>query len=315
MTANPLVSIIIVSFNTREMTCACIQSVLDEGKGVAQEIIVLDNCSSDGSADAIAGRFPDITLVRSPDNLGFGKGNNVAAEHATGEYILLLNPDTLILDRAVERLLEFARQKPQAKMWGGKTLFADGSLNPASCWAFMTPWSVACGALGLSSIFPQSSLFNREAYPGWNRDSEREVDLITGCFLLLKRSFWYELGAFDEKFYVYAEEADLCYRARKQGAIPTVTPTARIVHYGGASENVRSGKLIRLFSGKATFIRKHWSPPVASIGVFFMKLHAFLRMTLLGLSGTLRRNDRHKNAASEWHEVWVARKSWQNGYA
>ncbi len=315
MTATPLVSVIIVSYNTREMTCDCIKSVLEEGKGLDQEIIVLDNASGDGSADAIAVRFPSVRLIRSENNLGFGKGNNVAAQEATGEYVLLLNPDTLILDNAIGKLLEFANRRPEARLWGGKTLFADRSLNPASCWAFMSLRSIALSAVGLSVLFPNNPALNPEAYGGWDRGSEREVDLITGCFLLLKRSFWNELNGFDEKFYIYAEEADLCFRARLKGARPTVTPSAQIVHYGGASESVRLSKMIRLWSGKVTFLYKHWPRWRAWLAVALFKLHALVRASLFGLSGLLRQKAEHKVAAQEWWQLWKSRGSWENGYA
>jgi N-acetylglucosaminyl-diphospho-decaprenol L-rhamnosyltransferase len=314
MSGDPLVSIVIVSYNTREMTCACIKSVLDQGNGLYQEIIVIDNSSSDGSADAISERFPTVKLIRSSDNLGFAKGNNVAACGAHGEYLLLLNPDTLILDNAIGKLVDFAGQKPGAKMWGGKTLFGDKSLNPASCWAFMSLWSITANAIGLSVMFPKNPVFNPEAYAGWDRGTEREVDLITGCFLMMKRAFWNELNGFDEKFYIYAEEADLCYRARELGARPTVTPTAQIVHYGGASETVRAGKLIRLWSGKATFLHKHWSRSSAKLGVALFKLHALVRASLYGLSGALCGKSNHTTAAREWWELWKSRRTWENGY-
>jgi N-acetylglucosaminyl-diphospho-decaprenol L-rhamnosyltransferase len=314
MKQTPAVSIIIVSYNTLEMTCACIKSVLDEGRNLNQEIIVLDNCSTDGSADAIAQRFPSVHLIRSKDNLGFGKGNNVAAQEATGDYVLLLNPDTVVLDHAIDKLLAFAERKPEAKLWGGKTLFGDGSLNPASAWAFKSLWSLMSSAAGLSMMFPTSTLFNPEAYPDWDRSTEREVELITGCFLLMTRSFWQELGGFDEKFYIYAEEADLCVRAIQKGARPTTTPLAQIVHYGGASETVRAGKLIRLYCGQATFIHKHWSGLKAFLGIGVMKLHALIRAGLYGLSGLIRRNSNHKTAGAEWWHVWTSRKTWENGY-
>ncbi len=315
MTKLPSVSVVIVSYNTREMTCDCIASVLQQPHSLDMEVIVLDNKSEDGSADAIAKRFPTVKLIRSEENLGFGKGNNVAARHATKTLLLLLNPDTLVLDNAIEKLVVFSTQRPSAKVWGGKTLFADRSLNPASCWRFMSLWSLAASATGLSMMFPNSNLLNPEAYGGWDRSTERQVDLITGCFLLLELKFWNELGAFDEKFYIYAEEADLCYRAGEHGATPTVTPTAEIVHYGGASEKVRAGKLIRLFTGKATFVHKHWSKMRAAMGIFLMKLHVLVRVALFSLSGILRGNDAHKTAAQEWLEIWRARKSWENGYA
>src|SRR5690606_9249085 len=121
----PTLSIIVVSYNTRGLTCECIRSVFDQTKRDAFELMVLDNASTDGSADAIEAEFADrVRLIRSRQNLGFAGGNNRAAETATGDYLLLLNPDTVVLDHAIDRLLDFAARTPDAGIWGGRTLFA-----------------------------------------------------------------------------------------------------------------------------------------------------------------------------------------------
>ena len=110
----------------------------------------------------------------------------------------------------------------------------------------MSLWNLFCRAVGLTGLFPQSRLFNAEAYGGWKRDTEREVDIVTGCFFLIEHRFWDTLGGFDPLFFMYGEEADLCLRARPLGARPRITPDARIVHYGGASERVRAEQIIRV---------------------------------------------------------------------
>ena len=132
-------SIVIISYNTRELTLACVESVLGRTRGVEFELIVVDNTSGDGSADAIAERFPRVKLLRSQINLGFARANNLAARGARGDWLLLLNPDTVILDAAIERLLAFAEAHPEASIFGGRTIFGDGTLNPASCWRRPTP--------------------------------------------------------------------------------------------------------------------------------------------------------------------------------
>src|SRR5690606_35725860 len=126
---------------------------------------------------------------------------------------------------------------------------------------------VFCVATGLSSLFRGSSLFNPEGYGGWKRDTVREVDIVSGCFFLIRRELWERLGGFDPAFFMYGEEADLCLRARKLGARPMVTPEATIVHYGGASERVRADKMVRLLQAKALLIRRHWGPVAARSGV------------------------------------------------
>lgn len=301
-----LVSIIVVSFNTREMTLACLRSVVAETH-VPYELIVIDNASSDGSAEAIAAEFPDIHLMAETDNHGFAKANNIAALEARGEYVLLLNPDTLVLDRAIDKLLAFAALEPQAGIWGGKTLYGDHSLNPGSCWGRMTLWNVFCRTTGLTGIFSASEFFNGEAYGAWDRSTQRRVDIVSGCFFLLKRDFWNELGGFDLSYVMYGEEADLCLRAAASGADPQVTPEAVIVHYGGASETVRSDMMVRLFRAKITLINRHfarWQQPLAR-GLF--RLWPFTR----ALASRFRKGD---GGGSAWAEIWQRRGEWQDGY-
>ena len=143
---------LVVSYNTREMTLACLRSLAAETR-VPHEVIVLDNASRDGSAAAIAEAFPGLRLIASAENHGFALGNNLAAREARGRYLLLLNPDTLVLDGAVDRLVAFAGRTPEAGIWGGRTLFADGSLNPMSVFGDQTLWSLFCRASGLALAF------------------------------------------------------------------------------------------------------------------------------------------------------------------
>jgi N-acetylglucosaminyl-diphospho-decaprenol L-rhamnosyltransferase len=308
------VSVLIVSYNTCDMTVACIASVLAQPGGKLCEIIVVDNNSTDGSADAIAARFPDVQLVRSADNLGFARANNVAAQYASCDLILLLNPDTVVLDDAVTKLLDFAGSNRSARIWGGRTVFADGSLNPYTCWRFMTLWSLATQACGLTSLFGNSDVFDREGYGGWKRDSIRRVELVVGCFLLIDAALWKALGGFDARFFMYAEEADLCFRSYAEGATPIFTPDATIIHYGGASEPEAGGKLIRLFRGKATFMHKHWGRVKCNAGLALLKLHVLARLMAYGIVSGVKPKDRYVAAATKWRQVWQARRDWQGGY-
>ncbi|MEQ9566379.1 MAG: glycosyltransferase family 2 protein [Pseudomonadales bacterium] len=305
----PKVSIIVISYNTREMTLECLRSVRAQTT-VPYELIVVDNLSTDGSAEAIAAEFSDITLLAETENHGFAKGNNIAAGYAKGEYLLLLNPDTLVLDGAIDRLVDFALAAPKARIWGGRTLFGDRSLNPTSCWRRMSIWSLFCRTSGLARLFHNSSLMNAEAYGGWNRNTERQVDIVTGCFLLIKRSDWKALGGFDLTFFMYGEEADLCLRAAHQlGAAPRVTPEAVIVHYGGASETVRADKMVRLFSAKMELIKRHfpdWQKPLARLLFYIWPLSRRIGFGLLKPGS---------DSAAVWKEIWKRRAEWYNGYA
>lgn len=308
-------SIIIISYNTKQLTLECIKSVLDQTTDTSYELIVIDNNSPDQSAEAIQQQFPHINLIASKENLGFAKANNLAAEKASGEYILLLNPDTVVLDKAIDKLVHFAAVNPHAGIWGGRTLYGDKSLNPTSCWQKMTLWNVFCRTSGLTGIFPASEFFNSESYGKWKRDTVREVDIVTGCFLLITTELWNSLKGFDPAFFMYGEEADLCLRAEKLGAKPIVTPDATIIHYGGASEAIQSDKMVRLLKGKVSLIKRHWSPMTAPLGTLLFMLWPLTRsLALKIISKFLPGKTGLKDRAQTWGEIWKRRKEWRSGY-
>ncbi len=315
----PDLSIIVVSYNTAEMTIAALQSVFDTGGGVNFELLVCDNESPDGSADKIEAAFAQdlggrLKLVRSGGNLGFGRANNLMAEMVQGRRTLLLNPDTIVLPGALQNLLAFADRTPAARIWGGRTYDGQRQLDPSSIWSRMSVWTVFCYAFGLQKMFPNSALFNSEAYGGFDRQTEREVDIVTGCYLLIDTDLWHALGGFDRRFFMYAEEADLCLRARAFGARPRFTPTSEIVHFGGASEKVYSGKMIKLLAGKMTLAEKHWPAWQLWLGRLFMALAVWLRAVGVPLLGALSGRGRWKALGAEWRTVWQRRKDWIRGY-
>jgi N-acetylglucosaminyl-diphospho-decaprenol L-rhamnosyltransferase len=305
-------SIIIVSYNSRDITLACLESVYAYPPSVPFEIILIDNASPDGSAAAIAAAWPKVRLIASPENHGFALGNNIAAKQARGSRILLLNPDTVVFPGSLSALWDFAQASPARRIWGGRTLFADGTLNPTSCWAAMTVWSLFCATFGLTWLFPRSELFAPEWMGDWQRDSEREVDIVTGCFLMIDRELWESLGGFDRTFFMYAEEADLCIRASKLGARPAITPQAEIIHLGGASEASATDKTIKTLRGRATLIRKHWSPPRRFAGLALYWLWALGR--LIGSRLFVGPRDVPGESRSKWQMVWKRRREWLAGY-
>jgi GT2 family glycosyltransferase len=247
-------------------------------------------------------------------NHGFARANNIAARHARGKYFLLLNPDTVILDRAIDRLVAFAEAAPAARIWGGRTIYGDHRLNPSNCWRQMSLWSLFSQAAGLSSLFRKSPLFNPDAYPDWARDSERSVEIVTGCFFLIRRLFWEELGGFDLTFVMYGEEADLCQRAARAGARPRITPAAEIIHYVGASSSVRANKQVMVLKAKATLIRRYfpaWQQPIAlALLRVWPASRALVARIAAGLTGRAGPTAR----AEAWGEVWRRRTEWHRGY-
>ena len=301
-----LTSILIISYNTREMTLACLRSIFGKTSGLEfEEVIVLDNASSDGSADAIAAGFPEVHLIRSEQNLGFARGNNLAARDARGKYLLLLNPDTEILGDAVQTVVTFAERRSDASIVGGRTFFPGGKLNYESCHARPTVWSLLCMGMGLSALFRRSRLFDPESMGQWKRDSVREVDAISGCFMLIPRDVWVRLGGFDESYFMYGEDMDLCLRARSLGLRCVTCPGATLIHHGGASETVRADKMIRLFLAKRQIFDRHWKPHAASFGVRMLVLWAGTRA--LAFSLLSRVQPRYRAAAEAWGGVWRRR--------
>jgi GT2 family glycosyltransferase len=302
----PTVSVVIVSYNTRAMTLDCLASVFAETK-VPVEVIVVDNNSPDGSATAIAEAFPQVRLFAETENHWFAGGCNLGAAHARGEYVLHLNPDTLVLDGAIDALVDFARETPRARIWGGRTFDGEMRPDPASAWGRMTLWRLFCRASGLTAIGRGTTLLNGEAYGGWDRTGAREVDIVSGCFLLMRRADWEAMGGFDPTFLMYGEEADLCLRARGAiGARPKITPDARIVHYGGASDTVRADKMVRLLKAKAELIKRHFPAWQRGAG---LALHAAWPLSRWLVTGLARRG-----SAPVWREVWTRRAEWREGF-
>lgn len=305
-------SVIIVSFNTREMTLKAIETLYQHASDIAMQVIVWDNASHDGTCDAVAEAFPQVELHRCPDNLGFAAGNNRAAEFATGEWLLLLNSDTETLPGSIQNLLAFAKGHPEAGIVGGRTIFADGSLNATSCFNRMTVWSLFSNAMMMSRWFPESALFNPERSVSGKMDRVQQVDIVTGCFFLLKTALWRELGGFDLRYFMYAEESDMCLRAAKRGYAPMVTPDATIIHHGGASAVSSATKQIQSYRGKSTIIRDHFDAITRPVGLGLLWLTAFNRYAAHELLGKLRKHSGEQGAM--WKTVWKERADWLKGY-
>ncbi len=303
----PLLSIILVSYNTAAHTLKALASVVAETSS-PYEIIVVDNNSSDDSVAVIRAQFPDITLIESGDNLGFAGGVCLGVAQAQGEYLLLLNPDTIVLQQAIDKLLQFAKTTPANGIWGGVTLNNDLSLNSQHAWSKPSFTSLLFSALGLSKAFSRSCWLNHANYGCWRRDTVKEVDIISGCFFLTKRTVWDETGGLDPTFFMYAEEADLCLRAKAKGYQPIVTPDARIIHHGGVSHTRFSGKLIKLLKGKVELINRHvstWKRPAYKFLLYLYVLNKHCLHLLLKPNSEQSR---------EWSIVFAERTNWLKGY-
>ena len=305
---SPDVSIVIVTYRCRDEVLACLASIYQGTDGVSFEIVVVDNASGDGTVEAIRSEFEDVRLLELPENVGFAAGVNVGAGLGSGEYLLLLNPDSVVHDGAVRELVEFARLSPRHGIYGGRTLWPDGTLCPGSCWGRPSVWSLFCFATLLSTALKGSRVFDPESLGGWQRDSVREVDIVTGCLLLIPATLWEELGGFDTRFFMYGEDADLSLRASALGRRPAITPRAVTTHEVGVSSASRGDKLILLFTGKATLVRKHWGPFRRRLGLALLWLGVGVR----AVGGLVRSPVARR---SGWIAVWKARRTWMRGYA
>jgi GT2 family glycosyltransferase len=308
MTAD--VAILIVAYNSERQLPECLQSVLDQRRNVRQQIIVLDNASPDRSAEVVREQFPQVTLLQSDRNLGFAGGVNFAARHANAEFLLLLNPDTGILDHAIDTIVEFARAHPGHGLYGGRTFKPNGDLEPSSCWGRPTLWSLTAFAFGLSTAFPKNRFLDPESLGSWPRDTVREVGIVTGCFLLTPATVWRQLGGFDERFFMYGEDADLALRARTAGFRPIICPDARVMHEVGQSSSLPAHKALLLYQGKATLIRTHWKGASQVLALALLTLGVGLR----ALGRTFRSLLRPADPNDPWISVWNRRKEWLPGY-
>lgn len=298
------VAILIVTYNSEDEIAACIGSVIRERRSVSQQIIVVDNKSSDGTVQVVQ-NFEEVKLVLPGSNLGFAKGVNLAARQADADYVLLLNPDTTVCDHAIDILVDFARKNPHYGLYGGRTLTADGRLEPSSCWGLPSLWSMSLFAFGITTLAPRNRWLDPESLGGWARDTVREVGVITGCLLLVSRKVWDQLGGLDERFFMYGEDTDFSLRAWKAGYRPVICPDAQIVHEVGKSSSTPLHKALLLYRGKSSYVRRRWTGWKQSMGLKLLLLGVALRAT----AGLLFRG---KNKT--WQDLWRQRATWIGGY-
>ena len=256
---NALVSVVIVSYNTREILRNCLEALFENSKGVNMEVFVVDNNSADDSSAMVQLDFPSIRLIANNRNLGFAAANNQAFALATGRYIILLNPDAYIRPASIEHCIAFMELNPQCGLAGGKIISPEGRLEP-SARRFPSALSKLLTLSGLSGKFPRSPILNRHEFGGFAHDHPLEVDWVPGTFTIVRKEMLDTIGAFDERFYIYYEETDLCLRAKKAGWKVFFIPDAEVMHIGGACSKTRKDQT---FDNKAaqvlTFrMRSEW---------------------------------------------------------
>lgn len=280
-------SVIIPSFNQRKLLKACLVSIFKETQKISFELMVVDNASNDGTPLEVQKNFPQVLLLQNKSNLGFAKACNQGARAAKGDYLLFLNQDTEIRDRALEKMVNFMEKNQEVDISGCKLLNQDGSLQP-SVGFFPRLSKIFFWAFFLDDLPVLNRLikpYHQEAKSFYTKT--REVDWVTGAFLLTKKKVFKEIGGFDERFFMYAEEVDFCFRAKKVGFKVFYTPEATIIHKRDQfSENAILGE----FKGLKIFFKRHkpfWEPPILRV---LLKFAAFNRILLFGiLKGNAKR--------------------------
>ena len=256
-------SVIIVSYNVKHYTEQCLRSVFRAGKDIDMEIFVVDNASHDGSPEYLAHRFPadkypNMHIINNARNIGFGKANNLAAAKAQGEYLLFLNPDTIVGEQTLATAIAHADANPQMGGLGTMMLHSNGSFANESRRGLPTPWTALCKMSGLCSLFPKSRTFGHYYMKYLDKEQASEIEIISGAFFMARKSALDKTGLFDEQFFMYGEDIDLSYRLLQQGYKNHYIP-APILHYKGESTQKSTFKYVHIFyTAMLIFFKKHY---------------------------------------------------------
>ncbi|MFZ4679946.1 MAG: glycosyltransferase family 2 protein [Flavobacterium sp.] len=253
-------SVIILNYNVRYFLELCVLSVQKAIQNLDAEIIVIDNNSSDDSCMMMKQRFPNIKLIENKENLGFPKGNNIGVVQAKGEYICILNPDTVVAEDTFEKILnsKLAIHNSQLGIIGCKLIDGTGNFLPESKRGIPTPWVAFTKIFGLYKLFPKSSLFNKYYAQHLDENQTGKVDILVGAFMVMKRELYNELGGFDENCFMYADDIDLSYRALQNEKSNYYFADSTVIHYKGES-TTRDQKYMKHFQEAMQFFyKKHF---------------------------------------------------------
>jgi len=253
----------------------------------------VDNASTDGSVEMIKSQFPRAHLIENESNRGFAAAINQGLAIAKGRYALLLNSDTLVLDDAIAKTVEFADGRSEAAVVGCRVLNTDKTLQ-STCFMFPSILNMLLSASYFYKLFPKSKFFGRERMTWWDRHTTKEVDVATGCFMLVRREAIDQVGTMDEQFFMYGEETDWCYRFKKTGWKILFTPNAEVIHLGGESSRKMSPEMtLQLRASILQFVCKHYSRfeyILACILVWFFLALRVPRWFLKSLGGRTERS-------------------------
>lgn len=303
-------SIVIVSWNTQDVLRDCLRSTFANLGALRAEVIVVDNASSDGSADMVAREFPRAVLVRNPTNAGFAAANNVGFRIARGRHVLLLNSDTVVLGDVITRSVRWLDADPDVGVMGCRVLNPDRTMQP-TCFGYPHFVDLLWMTAGLHEL-PWPRFLGRYQLRGWRRDTERDVEVVTGCYMLVRRVAMDQVGELDEGFFFCGEETDWCERFKRAGWRIVFTPVGEIVHIGNASgRKLDSRRDVLLTAGLVRLHRKHGGVlGLVSVGalLWFFNASRWLGWSLIAAFGrgrdARRRRDHFRGVLRGFGEVW-----------
>jgi len=259
-------SIVIVNYNTEKLLRSCLESVYAGANGTPFHIHVVDNNSHDRSVEMVKSEFPKVNVIENTSNVGFSKANNTAISQTKADYVLLLNPDTLVIGDAVDRVMRYMDAHPKVGICGCKVLNADRTLQLACRRSIPTPKVAFFRLSGLSRLFPNSQTVAKYNLTYLNPDEPHEVDAVSGAFLMIRRKAIDEIGLLDERFFMYGEELDWCLRARRAGWTVMYHPEAEIIHYKGESTKSNSRKAaLEFYRAMYLFHKKHFAKDCSAV--------------------------------------------------
>jgi GT2 family glycosyltransferase len=274
-------SIIIVNYNVRYFLEQCLHTVYKAGKGIDMEVIVVDNNSTDGSVGYLQPLFPGVQFISNNKNNGFARANNQALAVCRGEYVLFLNPDTLIPEECLHKSLSFIKDRPTAGAVGVRMLDDRGRFLAESKRAFPSPIISLFKLVGLAALFPKSALFNRYALGNLNEHKDHSVEVLAGAFMLAEKALLLQLKGFDESYFLYGEDIDLSYRIRQQGLENFYFSGTSIIHFKGeSSDNTKLTRVKYFYKAMLVFVAKHYTNGSAKIFSGLLKFAIALRAIL-----------------------------------
>jgi O-antigen biosynthesis protein len=305
-------SVIIVNYNVKYFLEQCLCSVLKACKNITAEVIVTDNNSSDGSKGFLLPKFPQVNFIWNNDNVGFAKANNQALALAKGEYILFLNPDTIVPEDCFEKCIQFFQVYPQAGALGIHMIDGTGKFLKESKRAFPSPLTSLYKLSGLTKLFPYSKTFAKYHLGHLPENENHEVDVLAGAFMMAPKNILDKTGSFDETFFMYGEDVDLSYRIQQAGYKNYYFAQSSIIHFKGESTKKGSLNYVKMFySAMSLFVKKHYSGSRAGVFNFLIQVAIFLRATLaVGAKFLQKIGLPALDAASIFTSFWVIKYFW-----